>query len=111
MTNFEINEWYENEPRSNGIYSRDNLLKTIKNVAYVTKLDEYPDVGPHWIILYVKNNKVFYFDSFGVEHAPKEIKRFVGHKNIKTNIFRTQVDNSIIFYWIHRFYVCRKNFD
>ena len=53
-------------------------------------------VGTHWIALYVKNNEVIYFDSFGVEHVPKEIKRFTGHKNIKTNIFRIQADNSIM---------------
>ena len=46
--------------------------------------------------MYVKNNEVIYFDSFGVEHVPKEIKRFIGHKNIKTKIFRIQADNSIM---------------
>ena len=46
--------------------------------------------------MYVKNNEVIYFDSFGVEHLPKEIKRFIGHKNTKTNIFRIQADNSIM---------------
>ena len=59
-------------------------------------LDEYADVGDHWIALHVKNNEVIYFDSFGVEHVPKEIKRFIGHKNTKTNIFRIQADNSIM---------------
>ena len=39
---------------------------------------------------------MIYFDSFGVEHAPKEIERFIGHKNTKTNIFRVQADNSIM---------------
>ena len=48
------------------------------------------------IALYVKNNEVIYFDSFGVEHVPKEIKKFNGHKNTKTNIFRIQADNSIM---------------
>ena len=43
-------------------------------------LDEYPDIGTHWIALYVKNNEVIYFNSFGIEHVPKEIKRFIGHK-------------------------------
>ena len=47
--------------------------------------------------MYAKNNEVIYFDSFGVEHVPKEIKRFIGHKDIKTNIFRIQANNSIIF--------------
>ena len=96
LTNFEIKDYYENEPRFNGVYSRDNLPKIIKSGAYVINLDEYADVGTHWIALYVKNNEVIYFDSFGVEHVPKEIKRFIGHKNTKTNIFRMQGDNSII---------------
>ena len=46
--------------------------------------------------MYVKNNEVIYFDSFGVEHVSKEIKRFFGHKNTKTSIFRIQADNSIM---------------
>ena len=72
------------------------MPKTIKNGVYVTNLDEYADVGTHWTALYVINNKVIYFDGFGVEHVPKEIKRFIGHKNTKTNIFRIQEDNAII---------------
>ena len=96
LTNFEIEEYYENEPRFNGVYSRDSLSKAIKNGAYVINLDEYVDVGKHWIALYVKNNEVIYFDIFGVEHVPKEIKRFIGHKDIKTNIFKIQADNSIM---------------
>ena len=46
--------------------------------------------------MYVKDNEITYFDFFGLEHVPKEIKKFIGHKNIKTNIFRIQADNSII---------------
>ena len=53
-------------------------------------------MGTHWIVLYLKNNEVIYFDSFGVEHVPKEIKRLIGHKIIKTNISRIQADNSIM---------------
>ena len=71
--------YYENESRFNGVYSRDNLPKTIKNGAYVINLDEYADIGTHWIALYVKDNEVIYFDSFGVEHVPKENERFTGH--------------------------------
>ena len=56
LTSFEIKDYYENEPRFNGVYSRDNLPKTIKNEAYVINLDEYAHVGTHWIPLYVKNN-------------------------------------------------------
>ena len=46
--------------------------------------------------MYVKNNEVIYFDSFGVEHVPKEINKFIGNKNTKTNIFRMLADNSIM---------------
>ena len=46
--------------------------------------------------MYVKNKEITYFDSFGVEHVPKDIKKFIGHKNIKTNIFRIQADNLIM---------------
>ena len=44
----------------------------------------------------MKNNNVTYFDSFGVEHIPKEIKKFIKNKNIKTNIFRIQAYKSIM---------------
>ena len=73
LTNFEIKNYfcYKNEPRFNGVYSRDNLPKTIKSGEYVINLDEYADVGTQWIALYVKNNEVIYFDSFGVELVPR----------------------------------------
>ena len=48
-------------------------LKKIKDGAYLINLDEYVDVGTHWIALYVSNNEIIYFDSFGVKHVPKEI--------------------------------------
>ena len=56
LTNFEVSEYYKNEPRFNGVYSTDNLPKTIKKGACVINLDEYTDIGTHWIALYVKNN-------------------------------------------------------
>ena len=95
LTNFEIQKFYQNEPRFNGVYSRDNLPK-IKDGAYVINLDEYSHIGTHWLALYVRNNNITYFDSFGVEHIPKEIKAFIKNKNIKTNIFRIQAYDSIM---------------
>ena len=44
----------------------------------------------------MQNNNVTYFDSFGVEHIPKEIKEFIDNKNIKTNIFRIKAYDSIM---------------
>ena len=56
LTNFEIRRYYQNEPRFNGFYSRDDLLKKIKDGAYITKPYEYSDVGTHWIALFSRNN-------------------------------------------------------
>ena len=64
--------------------------------AYIINLEEYPDIGTHWVALYALNNDVTYFDSFGVEHIPKEIKTFICNKNIKTSIFRIQAYDSIM---------------
>ena len=94
MTNLKIQKHYKNEPKFNGVYSRDNL-STIKDGAYVINLDEYFDIGTHWVALWVNNN-VTYFDSFGVEHIPKEIIKFIENRNIKTNIFRIQAYDSIM---------------
>ena len=91
LTNFEIQK-YQNEPRFNGVYSRDSLQK-IKDGAYITNLDKYSDIGAHQVVLYVQNNDVNYFDSFGAEDIPKEIEKIIGNKNIKTNIFRIQEHN------------------
>ena len=77
-------------------YSRDNLPDKIKDGSYVINLDEYSDIGSHWIALYVNNKTVTYFDSFGVEHIPKEIKKFINNKNIIANIFRLQEYDSIM---------------
>ena len=64
--------------------------------AYIINLDEYSGIGTHWVTLYVHNDDVTYFDFFGVEHIPKEIKAFINNKNITTNIFRIQAYDSIM---------------
>ena len=65
-------------------------------------LDEYFDIGTHWIALYVNNSDITYFDSFEVEYIPKEIKKLIDvslhNKNIKRNIFRIQAYDSIMYY-------------
>ena len=72
------------------------IFRKIKYRAYQINLDEYSDIGTHWVALYVQNNDVTHFDSFWVEHIPNEIKTFICHKNIKTNIFRIQAYDSIM---------------
>ena len=96
LTNFETRKYYRNEPGFNGVYSRHNLPKKIKDEAYLINLDEHADVGTHWIALFCSRSEIVYFNSFGVEHIPEEIKTFIGNKNIKANIFRVKANDSII---------------
>ena len=78
------------------IIYRKELDSAVKNGAYVINLDEYCDIGTHWVPLYANNKTVTYFDSFGVEHIPKEIIEFIGNKNIITNIYRIKAYDSIM---------------
>ena len=96
LTNCKIQAYYQNEPRFIGVYSRDNLPDKIKDGAYVVNLDEYSDIGTHWIALYVNKKTVTYFDSFGIEHIPKEDKKFIGNRNIISNIYRIQNYDSVM---------------
>ena len=68
----------------------------IKDGAYVINLYEYADAETHWISLCISNNDAIYFGSFGVEHITKPIKKFIWNRNIKTNTFRIQANNSIV---------------
>ena len=74
LTNFEKQKYYQNEPRFNGLFSRYNSPKKTKDGSYVINFDEYADVVTHWIALFCNKNEIVYFDSFGVEHVPEEIK-------------------------------------
>ena len=113
LTNIEINEYYKNEPRFNGVYSRNDLPNKIKKGAYVINLDEYENTGTHWVSLFGKpkyttesssSERTIYFDSFGVKHIPKEINKFINNdttkssslERIKSNIFRIQAYDSIM---------------
>ena len=96
LTNIEISEYYKIEPRFNGVYSRNKLSNKIKKRAYVINLYEYENTGTHWVALFVKPKYTVYFDSFGIEHIPKEINKFIGNNDIKSNIFRIQAYDSIM---------------
>ena len=96
LTNFEIEAYYQSEHRFNGVYSTDNLPGKIKDGAYVINLNEYSDIETHWVSLSLNNKAITYFDSFGVEHIPKEIKKFINNKNIIANTYRVQNYDSIM---------------
>ena len=101
LTNFEIQNYYQNKPKFNGVYSRNNSPK-IKDGAYVINLDKHEYIETHWIALYVNGNNrrapynVIYFDSFGIKHILKETEKFIRNKNIITNIYRIQASNPIM---------------
>ena len=96
MINFEIQDYFKNEKRFNGVFSRNNLPKLKKKRAYVINLDHSKNTGTHWVVIFVKKDEVIYFGSFGVEYIPKEIMEKIGNKNIKTSTFRIQDNNSIM---------------
>ena len=96
LTNFEIQRYYQNEPRFNGVFSRNNLPLKIKGWVYVINLGEYADVGIHWIALFCNRSEIVYFNSFGVEQVPEEIIDFIGNKNIIASIFRIQANDSVM---------------
>ena len=78
------------------VFIQEIIYQINKGGAYVINLDEYKDTGKHWIALFCNRNEIVYFDSFGVEHIPEEIKKFIGNRNIKANIFRIQANNSVM---------------
>ena len=96
LTNFEIQKYFENKPRFNGVFSRDNIPKKIKDGACTINLDEYEDAGTHWIALFCNRSETVYFDSFGVKHVPEEIKEFIRNKKIKANIFQVLANISVM---------------
>ena len=95
LTNSEIQKYYQNKPKFNIVYSRNNLSK-IKDGTYTINLDEYELIRTHWIALYVNPNSGTYFQSFGVEHIPKEIRKFIGEENMIKNIYNIQANNSVM---------------
>ena len=81
------------------LISRLNLLKhsstETKDGAYVINVDEYSDIGTHWVALQVHNNHVTYFDSIGVEHIPKELKTFINRRLSSTLQNRNKKQKSL----------------
>ena len=97
LTNVEIQKYYQNEPKLNVGYARNNLTKMMDG-TYIT-------TGIHRIAWYVNANNITYFDCSRVENIPKEIKKFIGNKNIIASISRIPTyDTSILLYWIYSFY-------
>ena len=75
LTNFEIQKYYENEPRFNDVYSRKNLPK---NKGQDINLNEYGDIGTHWIPLFCNRSEIIYFDSFDANMFLKKLTNLLG---------------------------------
>ena len=76
FTNFEIQKYYENEPKVfNVVFSRDNLLK--KDGAYVINLDEYQDIETLWITLFCKKTKLFILIVLELNISLKKLKNLL----------------------------------
>ena len=96
MTNFEIEKYFKNQPKFIGVYSRNNLPSVARDGGYVVNLDERGSTGTHWVAIHIKGPKATYFDSFGIEHIPNEVLRFLNKKDIDSNIFRVQSKKSVL---------------
>ena len=95
LANFEMQKHCQIEPKLSGVYSINNLPK-IKDGPYVINLHEFKSIGTHWIALYVNAENETYFRSFGVKYIPKKIRKFIGNKNLKTNLYRIKMYDSIV---------------
>ena len=94
LNNFEIQK-YQNEPRFNVVFSRNNL-PYVMGRTYLINRNECNSFGTRWIALYVNCDKVAYFDIFRAEYIPKEIKKLINNKSITTNVCRIQAYDSIM---------------
>ena len=79
------------KPDLMGVYSQNNLQNTIEDGVYKVNLDEYKSIGTLWIALYANGNGASYFDNFGVEQIPEEVKRSIGYNNIITDTFKMRI--------------------
>ena len=107
LNNIEIINYFNYEPRFNGVSSRNNLPR-IKDGADVINLDDKNSKGTHWISSFIDRNTAVYFDSFGIECICQEVTNKLRNKSFTQNTFRIQ-DNESIMYEFYRIYTRRKN--
>ena len=73
LTNFGIQNYYQDEPKFNGVYSKNNFPE-IKDGTYIINLDKFESLWILWIVLCMNAETVAYFDSLGVKYISKEIR-------------------------------------
>ena len=100
LTNFDIQNYYQNEPRFNSVYSRNNLPEKVKDGAYVTNLDEYADVGIRWIAYFVTKVKLFNSIVLMLTMFLKKLKNLSGIKTLSSTS-KTFNNLLVLLCWIH----------
>ena len=100
LTNFEVQKYYQNESKVNGVYSRNNLSQM--DEMYIINLDKYESIGIHWIALHLNAANVTWLNSFRVKHIAKEIRHFIGNKNITINIYKIHEYDSVMFIRVYK---------
>ena len=95
LNNIEITNYFNYEPRFNGVFSRSNLPR-IKDQAYVINLDDRNSKGTHWVSLFIDRNLAVYFDSFRIDYIPQEVLNKIKDKSVTHNIFRIQDNKSVM---------------
>ena len=86
---FEVQNHYQNEPKFEGVYLRNSSPK-IKDGTHVINLDVHKTIGAHCMAMSMNGGNVTYFESFWVKYILKQMKKFIGNKNITTNIYKIQ---------------------
>ena len=94
ISNFKINEILKNNKNHIGTFSKNNVAKLKNNQSTIVNLADSYDKGSHWISMKFINNKLFYFDSYGIPYISDIIKKQYPNSKIITNIYRIQSNSS-----------------
>ena len=94
ISNFKINEILKNNKNYIGTFSKNNVLILKNNQSTIVNLANLNDVGSHRVGMEFINNKLFYFDSYGILYIPDIIKNQYPNSKIITNIYRIQSNSS-----------------
>ena len=94
LSNIFINNLLKDEESYLNTFSKDEIPLIENNKSLTFNLQNSNQSGSHWIALFRKNNNIFIFDSFGIDHTPKNIYEIYKNFNIITNINRIQHINS-----------------
>ena len=94
LSNIFINNLLKDEESYLSTFSKNKIPLMKNNISLIFNLQNSNQPGSHWLSVSRKNNNIFIFDSFGIDHIPKNIYDIYKNFNIITNIYRIQHINS-----------------